>query len=99
MKILSSQLRVTTKPKKTSLPSFEKKLKHYNTQEQMNTIRINKLIKQIDQECKLSTHEKRNECMEMYINLQYEYDSLRRVKNLKQKLFSKHNLHWDEEYY
>ena len=99
MKILLSQLSVTTTPTKTSSSSFEKQLKHYNIQEQINNNRINKLIRRIDQECKLQTNEKRNDCMNVHIQLQEEYDNFRRLKNLKQKLYLKHDLHWDEEYF
>ena len=98
MKILLSQLSVTTTPTKTSSSSFEKQLKHYNIQEQINNNRINKLIRRIDQECKLPTNKKQNDCMDVYIQLQEEYDNFRRLKNLKQKLYLKHDLHWDEEY-
>ena len=90
---------MTTTPTKTSSSSFEKQLKHYNIQEQINNNEIDKLIRRIDQECKLPTHNKQNECMDVYIQLQEQYDNARRVKNLKQKLFLKHNIHWDEEYY
>tara|TARA_Y100000389_G_scaffold199637_1_gene238408 strand:+ start:2193 stop:2486 length:294 start_codon:yes stop_codon:yes gene_type:complete len=97
MKILSSQL-VTT-PTKTTQSSFEKQLKHYNIQEQINNNKINRLIRRIDEECRLLTHKKQSKSVDVYIQLQEEYDNVRRLKNLKQKLYSKHDLHWDEEYY
>ena len=98
MKILSSQLSLTTTPTKTSSSSFKKQLRHYNIQEQINNNKINKLIRRINQECKLKTNEKQNDCMNDHIQLQEEYDNFRRLKNLKQKLYLKHDLHWDEEY-
>jgi len=97
MKILSSQL-VTTQTK-TTQSSFEKQLKHYNIQEQINNNKINRLIRRIDEECRLLTHKKQSKSVDVYIQLQEEYDNVRRLKNLKQKLYSKHDLHWDEEYY
>ena len=97
MTIILSQLTVaTTLTTKQSLSTFEKQLKHYNAQEKINNNKIKKLMKTINQECKQQTQ---NECSDVYIQLQEEYDNVRRVRNLKNKLFSKHNLHWDEEYY
>ena len=96
MKFLRSQLSVT--PTKTSFSSFEKQLKHHNIHEQINNNRINKLIRRIDQECKLQTNKKQNDCIDVYIQLQEEYDNFRRLKNSKQKLYLKHDLYWDEEY-
>lgn len=101
MKIILSQLRMTSAtPTKTASSSFKKQLKHYDIQEKINNSKIKTLIRRIDQECRLSpTHNEQNECLDAYIQLQQEYDNVRRVKNLKHKLFLKHNLHWDEEYY
>ena len=84
---------------KTTQSSFEKQLKHYNIQEQINNNKINRLIRRIDEECRLLTHKKQSKSVDVYIQLQEEYDNVRRLKNLKQKLYSKHDLHWDEEYY
>lgn len=98
MKIILSQLSLTTTPNKTESSSFKKKLKHYNIQEQLNNNNINKLIKLIDQECKIQTNKKPNYCIDVFIQLQEEYDTVRRLKNLKQKLHLKHDIHWDEEF-
>lgn len=96
---ITAQLSTTKVPTSIKVSPFQKQLKYYNLQEEVNKESIRKLIIQINNECKPTEKLSRENCFATYFELQTKYDNQRKLKNLKRRLFSRYNFYWDEEFF
>jgi hypothetical protein len=102
---MSTTFKITASANKTTSTrmavTFNKRLGQYNKQLSKNSKHVNRLIvtlKDIGKNDE-TIDEMSNTSYDIYLEIEDTIGKNRRLMNLKRKLYTKHNLHWDEEFY